>query len=65
MAPDRLEDLVYLKDLVELGKIKAVIDKVFPLEEAVEAYRHVDGGHKRGNVIISIGNNHSNQRITQ
>jgi NADPH:quinone reductase-like Zn-dependent oxidoreductase len=60
MAPDRVEDLEYLKDLVEMGEIKAVIDKVFPLEEAVEAYRYVDGGHKQGNVIISIHNNQSN-----
>jgi NADPH:quinone reductase-like Zn-dependent oxidoreductase len=54
MAPDRREDLEYLKKLVESSKITPVIDRTYPMEEAVEAYRYVDAGHKRGNVIISI-----------
>lgn len=53
MAPDRIEDLVYLKELVETKKVKPVIDKVYRLEEAVEAYKYVDTGRKRGNVLLN------------
>jgi NADPH:quinone reductase-like Zn-dependent oxidoreductase len=52
MAPDRMEDLKHLKELVESGKIRPVIDTTYPLEEAVEAYRYVDSGRKRGNVVL-------------
>jgi NADPH:quinone reductase-like Zn-dependent oxidoreductase len=54
MAPDRKEDLVYLRDLVEKKKIKPVIGRIYPMDQAVEAYRYADTGHKRGNLILRI-----------
>jgi NADPH:quinone reductase-like Zn-dependent oxidoreductase len=52
-----IEDIYFLKDLVEKGELRTVVDREYPLEQLAEAHRYVGKGHKKGHVVITINHN--------
>jgi len=54
IAKTSAKDLIFLRDLIEAGKIKTVIDRSYPLSQTAEAHRYAEKGHAKGKVVVTL-----------
>jgi NADPH:quinone reductase-like Zn-dependent oxidoreductase len=54
LSPQSTEDLIFLRGLIEEGKVRSIVDRCYPLEQAAVAHRYVEEGHKKGHVILTV-----------